>query len=205
MSRQTAVVMSLVLAGCKLPSAHQDPSTLTAEDAIAHHEKAPFQPGALGPGDVIEVRVFEEPDLSGAFRLGAESDIQFPLCQTVRLGGLTPSQAAGVLTDCLKQRFLKNPNVSVLLREYNSKKVLVFGEVAKPGTYPFDGSLSVLQAILAAGGFTHAAAKNSCNVTRDISGVEKRIKIQVEDIAEGKAPDFPLEPGDIVFVPESLF
>jgi protein involved in polysaccharide export with SLBB domain len=159
----------------------------------------------LGPGDVVEIRVYGEPELSGIYRVGAEGDVVFPLCQRVALRGLSPNDAAGRLRGCLAERFMRDPQVSVLVKEYNSKKVFVFGEVQKPGTFVFEDGMSIVQAVTVAGGFTKTAAQNSTSVTRRVNGQEQKIKVNVQDIALGKAPNFTLEPGDIVFVPESLF
>ncbi len=170
-------------------------------------EGAPLAAGAstLGAGDVIEVRVYQEPELSGVYQVGAAGDVLFPLCQKVVVGGLTPNGAAEALRACLAQGFMRDPQVSVLVKEYNSKKVFVFGEVQKPGTFAFEDGMSVVQAVTLAGGFTKTAARNSTSVTRRIRGQEVKVKVNVQDIALGKAPNFTLEPGDIVYVPESLF
>jgi polysaccharide export outer membrane protein len=172
-------------------------------------EAAPVevQPTAstLGAGDVIEVRVFQEPELSGVYQVGTQGDVIFPLCKTVEVGGLTANAAAEAIRSCLAARYMRDPQVSVLVREYNSKKVFVFGEVQKPGTFPYQDGMSVVQAVTLAGGFTRTAAQNSTSVTRRVAGNEKKIKVSVQDIALGKAANFTLLPGDIVYVPESLF
>jgi polysaccharide export outer membrane protein len=159
----------------------------------------------LGPGDVVEIRVYQEPELSGLYLVGPEGDVVFPLCQRVRVGGETPNGAAAKLRACLAERFLRDPQVSVLVKEYNSKKVFVFGEVQKPGTFVYEEGMSIVQAVTLAGGFTKAAAQNSTSVTRKVDGQEVKVKVQVQDIALGRAPNFTLEPGDIVYVPERLF
>jgi polysaccharide export outer membrane protein len=159
----------------------------------------------LGPGDVFEVRVFQEPELSGIFQVGPQGDVIFPLCRRVVVAGLDANGAAEKLRSCLAEGFMRNPQVSVLVKEFNSKKVFVFGEVQKPGTFPFEEKMSIVQAITLAGGFTRNAAQNSTSVTRRVNGQEVKVKVNVQDIALGKAPNVTLEPGDIVFVPESLF
>jgi len=159
----------------------------------------------LGPGDVFEVRVFQEPELSGVYQVGPQGDVIFPLCKQVVVGGLTANGAAETIRGCLAKGFIRNPQVSVLVKEYNSKKVFVFGEVQKPGTFPFEDGMSVVQAVTVAGGFTRTAAQNSTSVTRRVNGSETKIRVNVQDIALGKAPNFTLEPGDIVYVPESMF
>ena len=160
--------------------------------------------GTLGPGDVVEVRVFQEPEHSGVWRLSPEGTIDYPLCGKVELAGRTSSTAADALNQCLA-RYLRRPQVSINIREYNSKKVFVFGEVQKPGTFPLEGEMSIIQAVTLAGGFTKLAAKNNTNVTRIVEGQERKIRVPVEDIGVGRERNFLLQPGDIVFVPESFF
>jgi polysaccharide export outer membrane protein len=159
----------------------------------------------LGPGDVIEVRVYREQELSGVYQVGSEGDVVFPLCQRVIVTGLTPNAAAERFRACLADGFIRDPQVTVLVREYNSKKIFVFGEVQKPGTFVFQDGMTVVQAVTLAGGFTKTASQNSTSVTRRVEGQEVKVKVNVQDIALGKSRNVTLEPGDIVFVPESLF
>lgn len=159
---------------------------------------------ALGPGDVFEVRVFSEPDLSGAFRVASDGSIDFPLVGKFQVEGLTASRLSDKLTEELA-RFLRNPNVSVFVKEFNSKKVFVLGEVQRPGTFPFEDGMNIIQAVTLAGGFTRLADQNGTYVTRIIDEKEHRLKVPVKAIGEGSATNFDLQPGDIVFVPESMF
>jgi polysaccharide export outer membrane protein len=160
---------------------------------------------ALGPGDVFEVRVYGEPELSGVYRVGPKGEIAFPLCRKVRVGGLTASEAAEKIHACLADGFIRDAQVTVIVKEYNSKKVFVFGEVQKPGTFVYEDGMTIVQAVTLAGGFTKGASQNGTSVTRLVDGAEVRVKVPVQDIALGKATNFLLRPGDIVFVPESLF
>jgi polysaccharide export outer membrane protein len=159
----------------------------------------------LGAGDLIEVRVFQEPELSGLYQIGSQGDLIFPLCRRVVVGGSTANGAAEKLRACLAEGFLRDPQVTVLVREFNSKKIFVFGEVQKPGTFPYQDGMTVITAVTLAGGFTRTAAQNSTSVTRKVDAQEVKVRVNVQDIALGKAPNFMLEPGDIVYVPESLF
>jgi polysaccharide export outer membrane protein len=178
---------------------------MSASEAQARTRESVSESSTLGAGDLVEVRVFQEADLSGAYRLSPEGTIDYPLCGKVALVSMTSSQAADALTLCLANGYLRRPQVSVLIREYNSKKVFVFGEVQKPGTFPCDENMSVIQAITLAGGFTKVASKNNTNVTRIIDGQEQKIRVAVDDIGNGRERNFLLKPGDIVFVPESFF
>ncbi len=187
----------LALGGCSRRSA----TRLLPVDESA----VPVGASTLGAGDVIEVRVYREQEISGIYQVGSEGDVAFPLCQRVVVAGLTANGAADKFRECLAAGFMRDPQVTVLVREYNSKKVFVFGEVQKPGTFPYQDGMSVVQAVTIAGGFTKTASQNSTSVTRRIRGQEVKVKVNVQDIALGKAPNFTLEPGDIVYVPESLF
>jgi len=172
---------------------------------LAEFEGASSGGSTLGAGDLVEVRVFQEADLSGAYRLSPEGTVDYPLCGKVQLAGMTSSGAADALTQCLARGYLRRPQVSVLIREYNSKKIFVFGEVQKPGTFPYEENMSIVQAITLAGGFTKIASKNGTQVTRIVEGREQKVRVPVEDIGVGRERNFSLKPGDIVFVPESFF
>lgn len=186
--------------GCSLPRTLNS----SAQESTLQSISAP-RASTLGTGDLVEIRVFQENDLSGAYRISPEGTIDYPLCGKVSLNGMTSSQAADALTACLQNGFLKSPQVSVLIREYNSKKVFVFGEVQKPGTFPYDENMTIIQAVTLAGGFTKTASKNSLNVTRIVDGQEVKIRIAAQDIGIGREKNFFLRPGDIIFVPESFF
>jgi protein involved in polysaccharide export with SLBB domain len=196
----------LALAAAVLASACRTPSrgvpAYTARNDLS--ESLAGASATLGAGDVLEIRVYQEPDLSGAFRVSPEGTIDYPFCGRLTICGLTASSVADMLTSCLKDGYLKNPQVTVFLKEYNSKKVFVFGEVQKPGTFTFEEKMSIVQAITLAGGFSKLAAKNSVIVTRLSGGEERKIKVPVEAIGEGREKNFALQPGDIVYVPESF-
>jgi protein involved in polysaccharide export with SLBB domain len=197
--RHVAAGLVLVMvAGCATGGGRPAPAT---EPAATTGLAA----STLGPNDVFEVRVYQEPELSGLYQVGPQGDIMFPLCKKVSVSGLTANGAAEKLRACLSQGFLRDPQVTVLVKEFNSRKVFVFGEVQKPGTFAFEDGMSVVQALTLAGGFTKQAAQNSTSVTRLVNGQEVKMKINVQDIALGKAANFTLEPGDIVYVPESMF
>ena len=202
---RSSAVRRLLLALAALSAAACESPRSAAPPPQVAPISGPAIASTLGPGDVFEVRVFQEPELSGFYQVGPQGDIIFPLCKRVVVGGLTANGAAEKIRACLSEGFMRDPQVSVLVKEYNSKKVFVFGEVQKPGTFAFEDGMSIVQAVTLAGGFTRSAAQNSTSVTRRVNGVEVKIKVNVQDIALGKASNFTLEPGDIVFVPESLF
>jgi protein involved in polysaccharide export with SLBB domain len=169
----------------------------------------PVLPGddtTLGSGDVFDVRVFGEPDLAATYRVAQDGSIDFPLVGRVNVIGLEPTAVADLLTERLRSgQFLRAPQVSVLVKEYNSKRVSIMGAVARPGTFPMSTGLTVVQAISLAGGFTPLAARNNTVVSRRINGQIRRYRVEVDDVTGGGANDVPLAAGDIVYVPERVF
>lgn len=158
---------------------------------------------ALGPGDLIEVRVYQEKELTGLHRLEADGTIRMHLVGTVDAAGLSTNELATAITQRLKDGYIRDPQVTVLVKEFNSKKVFVLGKVRKPGTFRFEDDMTIVQAISLAGGLTKLAEKNGIVLTRVVEGVEKKFVVPFENIGLGRAPNVTLQPGDIVFVPES--
>jgi polysaccharide export outer membrane protein len=159
----------------------------------------------LGLGDTFEVRVYGEQDLCGTYRVGADGSISMPLAGEVKVEGLDPKQAAKKIADRLSEGILRNPQVTIFVRDQTSKKIYIVGQVNKPGTFSYVPSMSVVEAITAAGGFTALAAKNDTTVTRTDQGQKTIFKIPVEDITSGKAKNVYILPGDIISVPERIF
>lgn len=160
----------------------------------------------LGPGDVFEVRVYQQEEMSSTYSASTEGTISFPLIGDVTITGKTPAQLESELRKRLAEGYLKNPQVSVFVKEYKSKKIAVLGEVREPGTLSFTDGMTIMEAISQAGGFTGMARKNSVTVTRvEPKQKKQRYTVPVEDIGKGQARNFFVRPGDVVFVPERLF
>lgn len=166
----------------------------------------PPEAHALGPGDVVEIKVFREQDLAGVYRVGPEGHLDFPLIGHVQIRGKKPQEVAEEIRRRLADGYLVDPQVTVFLREMNSQKIHVLGQVNKAGTFPFDVGMSVIQAITNAGGFTKLAATNKVTLTRiDTDGQKKTFRVPVGDIGSGQAANIQLRPGDIIYVPEAIF
>lgn len=195
-----SLVVLLALAACLGPQPYLAPTARTAGNGA----DGGLDLDALAPSDVLEVRVYQEADLSGIYRVNPAGEVDFPLCGKVKVAGTSASEAADRLTACLRNGFLRRPQVAVMVKEFNSKKVFVFGEVAKPGAFPYEEGMTILHAVSAAGGFNRTASKNSVNITRTVDGQELKIPVRAEDIVVGRQKNFALQPGDIIFVPESF-
>lgn len=159
---------------------------------------------SLGAGDEVEVRVYEEPSLSGSWVVSPSGQIDFPLLGTLTVEGLVPHQAAALIRNRLAEKYLRNPYVVVQVKSLNSKKILVLGEVKTPGRFNYGDRLTIVDAVTMAGGFTTLAEKNYTIVTRTDGKGTQRIAVPVEKIMQGLASNFLLQPGDIVFVPETI-
>lgn len=168
----------------------------------------------IGPRDVLAVNVFNEPNLTGQFRVSEDGHINYPYVGRLRVEGMSEGEVATLIHNRLGEstpendgglNVLRDPSVRVEMHEVNSRRLSVFGEVQHPGVFPHQQCITVTQAISLAGGFTQLAEKNQVRITRqDRSGERRTFVLRVEDIAEGRAPDFELEPGDVVFVPQTI-
>lgn len=196
MAALVAAALASALAGC--------PGSATT--AQAHREQTPVPPPAdtLEPGDVIELKVFGEPELSGTHKVRSDGSISVPLAGTLQVRGMTPEACAEAVAQALAKGYLKNPQVTVGAITFNSKRFYVLGAVKNPGVFAYEEDMNILRAVIMAGGFGEGASKNSVLVTRSVKGVEVRTEVPVDDIGQGKAKNFKLLPGDIVYVPTSL-
>ncbi len=166
---------------------------------------APPEGFRLGPGDVLSIRVFREEDLTGDFMVDVDGAIRFPLAGQVQVAGLTATEAAQQLTNALASNYLNSPQVTVLVKDSNSRKVSVLGQVDKPGTFRYQDQLSLVEAITLAGGLTKIAAASRVKITRVREGREQVFVVALDRILDGRATNLRLRAGDVVFVPESLF
>jgi protein involved in polysaccharide export with SLBB domain len=159
----------------------------------------------LGPSDIIEVRVYGEDDLSGEHQVGVSGEVRLPLVGNVMVEGLTPDETQRAIEKAYNGTFLKDAQVSVLVKAYNSRRIYVLGQVKSPGNYEYEPRMTVIAAIARAGGASKLANANGTVITRGKDEEQTRLRAPVNDIQRGEAPDIELLPGDIVFVPESPF
>lgn len=167
----------------------------------------PVEISSLGPGDVFEVLVYDEPSMSKPYKVAPNGTIDFPFVGTVEVEGKEAQDVAEILRVRLRDgRILKNPQVSVSVREVNSKKFAVFGQVQKPGQFPMTEGMTVVQAISLAGGFTSLADRDRVTLNRRIAKDKVvRVVFSVAAMTEGKINDVPLQAGDTIYVEERVF
>jgi protein involved in polysaccharide export with SLBB domain len=161
----------------------------------------------IAPQDLLAISVYREEDLKKEARVSADGKISFPLAGEVAVGGMTTLEAEAKVKEALKGQ-LVNPQVSVEVKEYRTRRVFVLGEVAKPGSIeiPPDRELSVVEAITLAGGLTKYASPNSTRVVRKGSNGLQKMVVPVASVTAGdKSKDVALRSGDVVYVPETMF
>jgi polysaccharide export outer membrane protein len=132
----------------------------------------------VGPGDVLNVEVFGEKDLSGNFTVSEDGNIKNILLGDVHVNGLTTAQIEKLLTKELGKNYLVDPMVTVSIKDYRSHKVYVLGEVEKPGTYALTTKSRLLDILLKAGGPTSNAGDN-VSILRREDGTLKHIKVDI--------------------------
>jgi polysaccharide export outer membrane protein len=157
----------------------------------------------LGPGDTVRVIVAENPDLTTEGRLSQRGSLGMPLLGEVALTGRTLTKAAEfIASELLRNRYVRNPHVSVSLIEARSQRVQILGHVAKPGQYALDGTNNHLTDILAMAGGRTAEGSDVVVVTRR-AGSPQRIEVDVAGMyRDGDlSRDISLEAGDMVYVP----
>ncbi len=159
----------------------------------------------IGIDDTFDVRVYGEPELSGIFRVATDGTVDYPLAGRVLVSGLRTGEIQKLLVDKLKGRYLKEPQVVVTIKERNSQKISVLGQVARPGQVGYYPNMTIVDAIASAGGFTGIAAKNSVNLRREVAGKVETRTYPVADISEGRSQNVQVLPGDVLVVDERVF
>lgn len=157
----------------------------------------------LGPEDLLEVSVFELPELKTTTRVLGDGTVSLPLVGVVQAAGLTRTEFEAKLRDLLEERFIQDPQVTITVTEYRSRQVSVIGAVTKPGTYQMIGPRNLLQMISEAGGLTNDAGKEILILRRDESGRAERLRLDLDDLVIKGDPELniALSPGDVINVP----
>jgi len=156
----------------------------------------------IGQGDVLEVFVWRNEQLSRQVTVRPDGKISLPLIQDLHAEGLTVLQLKERITREFKQ-YVQNPTVTVIVSQIKSYKINVLGKVASPGVYPITTKTTLLEAISMAGGLTEWAKKRKITVIRNEGATKKKIRINYKKIISGKDPtqNIILQRGDTIVVP----
>ena len=157
----------------------------------------------IGPKDLLEITVFELPELNQTVRVSEDGTITLPLLGPVKIDGLTREELEAKIAGLLQKEYLNQARVSVFIKEYQSKLVAVIGAVEKPGMYELVGQRTLLQMVSQAGGFRENAS-NEIFVLRDEGkGETASIPIDLDDLMlnGNQSLNIELRPNDVINVP----
>jgi polysaccharide biosynthesis/export protein len=184
-----------------------DPALQASAAAEADKLTSTVMPGnaayKIGPMDVLEISVFRVQDLTKVVQVSDVGTIDYPLVGEFRAAGKTAHQLEGEVAKKLGDKYVQKPQVSVLVREYNSQRITIEGSVRNPGVFPMKGSTSLVSAIAMAGGIDSTVASGDIIVFRTIDGVRSAARFDIEMVKKGTAPDPHLQPNDVLIVDTS--
>lgn len=194
-----AMGLALLVAGCTSPSQITPPPQSAQVEGDYR----------LSPSDLLDFRIFQEPDFDAVIRVSGDGSAIFPMIGKIDVADKTIGQATEILRKRYMEGFLANPQVNLTVRAYARKVFTILGQVQKPGTYQFEAGqpLTLLQAIGLAGGYTRIANPNNVTVKRSAGGAENVYHFNAKKMA--KSPEsystFRIMPGDVITVAESMF
>jgi polysaccharide export outer membrane protein len=182
------------------------PAPASATNGAAQPQSQPasdYRVETLGPGDMVRINVFRNPDLTTEARINERGTISFPLIGEVPVNGLSPTQASARIAEKLQQgRFVVNPEVTVALMQVNSRQVSVLGNVNKPGRYPLDAATGKLTDLLALAGGIAPTGSDQVTIVSSRDGQTTKTEIDLPAMirAGDLAKNVELHPNDTVFV-----
>ena len=193
-----AIWLPVFLSGCANSSSNvAGPSAFAAATA---EDNASYR---VGPLDVLDISVFKVPDLSKSVQVSDRGTINLPLLGQVKAQGKTAQQIEAELTSRLGAKYLKDPQVTVFVKENKSQQVTIEGAVKNPGVYPIGGKKTLLQLVATAQGVNPDTYSNDITIFRTVDGTRSSSTFDIDQIKAGKLDDPPLQAGDVVVVDTS--
>jgi polysaccharide biosynthesis/export protein len=157
----------------------------------------------IGRQDLLEIRVFDLKDLDQTVRVADDGSITLPLLGRLQVAGLTKGELEALIAKLLEERYVRNPQVTIFVKEYESKKIAVSGAVKKPDTYEMLGDKTLLEMISLAGGLDKDLGKEIIIFRSQDDGTTQRISVDLDKLVYEADPTLNIAvlPGDIVYVP----
>ncbi len=186
------------------PSTPPKPTPATPTAAVSPTIAGVVLPAdyVIGPEDILTIVFWREKDLSSDVVVRPDGRISLPVIQDIAAAGLTPEQLRANLTT-QAERYVEDPNVTVVVKEIKSRKVFITGQVARPGPYLLTAPVNVVQLIALAGGLLEYADAKNIVVMRTENGAPTSFRFNYKEVAERKnlKQNISLKPGDTVLVP----
>ena len=195
---------ALVLASCA--SIEPAPGEGISREDLQNQEYADY---VIGPYDQLRVFVWQTPELSTDVRVRPDGRISTPLVADIVAAGKSPSELADEIEGKLLQ-FVRAPEVTVIVTGFSStfdQQIRVLGEAQQPTALPYQAGMTVLDVMIAVGGLTDFAAGNRAKLIRGRDGTRETYRLRLGDLLRGGdvSADVPLQPGDVILIPESIF
>jgi polysaccharide export outer membrane protein len=163
------------------------------------------EPGfTIGPEDVLGILFWKDPEMTSDVTVRPDGMITLPLIRDIKAAGLTPTELADRIQQAARE-YVTDASVTVVVRQMNSRRAFITGEVARPGAYSLgSSSMTVMQLIAIAGGLTEFAQPKKISILRVEEGKTRTFSFDYNSVASGKTPEqnLMLKPGDTVVVPE---
>ena len=154
----------------------------------------------ISANDIIEIDVYEEPDLSATLRISQDGTINYPLLGSVKAAGCSVRELEATITGLLAEDYLVTPRVTIFIKEYG--KISILGAVNKPGAYEAKENLTLTKVIALAGGFTETADSSKVKIIRIIGSEKQTIEVDVGQVLEKSLDDVEIKPNDTIIVEE---
>jgi polysaccharide biosynthesis/export protein len=199
-----AMFSAPLVAQTQSPAAAAQPMPPSAAAVAAPRPTDPVVPAGyvIGADDVLSIVYWKDKDMSADAKVRPDGRIALPLINEIQAAGLTPEQLHKKLTEESK-KYMEDANITVVVREINSRKAFITGEVNKPGPYPLTSPTTVMQLISMAGGLRDYANSKKIMIMRSENGRQTSLPFNYKDVASGKnlMQNIELRPGDTVVVP----
>lgn len=188
------------LAGCAAPGTPAAPVSASAIEPAAY---------VIGTGDTLQISVWHNPELSTSVPVRPDGRISTPLVEDETAAGKTPEQLGHDLQARLK-KYVSDPIVTVIVSSFvgnYGEQIRIVGEAMAPKAIPFQAHMTVLDAMIAAGGLTPYAAGNRAKIMRHVDGKEINLNLRLSDLLKDGdlGANTDLRPGDIIIIPQSYF
>lgn len=194
-----AAALALTLGGCA-----------SAPATTAHAmDSAPTPDYVIGPGDTVNIIVWRNPEVSGAFPVRPDGKLTAPLVEDLEASGKTSTALARDIEKALS-KFIQQPVVTVIVNSFvgtYNEQIRVIGQAAKPQALPYRRDMSLMDVLIAVGGVTEFASGNKASIIRTVDGKSQKLPVRLDDlIKDGDiSANMMMRPGDILVIPESFF
>lgn len=197
----TMLVGAVALSGCSMFGSRSN--SVPAGPAPVPHDYL------IGPGDNVTINVWRNPEVSMSVPVRPDGKITTPLVEDLEASGKTASQLARDIETALG-KYIQQPVVTVIVTGFvgtYGEQIRVIGQAAKPQSLPYRRDMSLMDVLIAVGGVTEFASGNKASIIRNIDGKQQKVPVRLNDlIKDGDiSANIPVQPGDVLVIPESFF